>query len=395
MLPAANTSNMNNTTLRFAVLMGGYYTTALIAGSFLPMYMNGFGYSDVVIGFTAMCAKISCLVCMLSLGFVADKYNSMKQIIITVLAVITISMPLLFLFSDYLAVVIVFAVVTMGPSWASGSVIDSWVTKLGTVDYGKVRAVGSFAYAAFSIILGYVFAAMGNHVSSFFMAGTFIIVLIALIKMKNPEPKERTEIITIKASLSYLLKNKYYLFMLTGYFLLGLADTSESTFFPILIADLGGSQAEVGIAFALMAAIEIVTMVLFTRLKNRFNTALLLTVGIFGTCLKILAFSVSTEIWQIYLFCILQCVSYALVAPGTVLFMSEKIDNRYLTAALLINEAVLNISMTIANPVCGILSESFGVSRMFMITSFPALIAGIVFLFMLKKLRSENGILSA
>ena len=176
--------------------------------------------------------------------------------------------------------------------------------------------------------------------------------------------------------------------MLAGTFLMGVTMASTSTYLPILITELGGTQAEYGIALFIMAAIEFVAMMFLTKLKKRFGTVTLLIIGFFGFFLKSVAFAMSENIWQIHAFCLLQCLAYALIIPGTVLYLGESVDKKYLATALLINLSVCTTAEMIANPVCGLLAERVGVRVMMIIASLSVFLAGIIFLaFVPKKLQ--------
>ena len=374
------------------MLMGGYFAAAVIFYSYLPMFLKDFGYSELEIGIVMMWALLSGLVCQLVLGYVADRFNCFKQIIISAFVVMTASLPLLFLFSGAPAFVTAFAIIVLGPVGIPVGMMDSWVAKLGDVDYGKARSAGSIAYAIFSIMLGQAFAALGNHVAVYVMAGIFIIVMCILMGLRNPTITETAPKITVTESIRYLKGNRSFLFMLVGSALLGITFASTSTYFPILIVELGGAQAELGIALFIMATVEFVVMRFVTKLSKRFGSVMLLVVGYLGFFVKSVAFSLSAQVWHIYLFCLLQCVSFALVIPGVVLYLSERVDKKYLAAALLVNLSVGTVFEMIGNPVCGLISELVNVHTMIFIASIPALIAAIIFIFAPKKLPEQPAV---
>ena len=371
------------------MLFGGYYAAILIVIDFFPRFLKDFGYSDFEIGIAVMWYMFSCLLSQLVFGYLIDKFNISKQIIISVFIVMMAGFPLLFNFSDSRLFVTAFSIMAIGPWRSLGGVWDSWVARLGDVDYGKARAAGAIAYAVSAIVLGQAFAAMGNMGVVFSMAGIFIIILWVLSGTENPRRAGSIEKMTIRTAFTYFKGNRHFLFMLAGSSLSGVTLASVLTYLPILMAAIGGTQAELGIALFIMGATDFLVMMQATGLKKRLGSVFLLIFGFFGFFAKNAAFAMSSHIWQIYLFCMLQSVSIALVIPGMVLFLTERVDHRYLASALLVNQSVTSISMMIANPLCGLLSERLGVGMMLMIAGLPAFLAGMLFLFMRKKLSIE------
>ena len=376
---------MKRGTTKFSVLMGGNGVANLVFTSYYALYLKDFGYSDFKIGIAMMWSMLSCLVCQLAFGYLADKYNCFKQIVLGVFVVATASLPLLFIFSDSPEFVIAFSIMAVGSVLSISGVLDSWVAKMGNVDYGKVRAVSSITYALASIILGRVFAAIGNSSAVYFAVAVFIIVLCAIIALKNPTPIKDVDKMTIGKSFMYLKSNYCFLIVLVGSFLLGISSANHS-FLPTLVAKAGGAQPELGVVFFVTAAVEVVVMMSFQKIGKKFGAVHLLTIGFFGFFAKLMALSMSSQVWHIYAACLFQSVSYALVIPATVMFFSEKIDRRYLATALLINGAVMNISQMITTPFFGLLSENSGVNTMYVVSAMPMLLAGIIFMFAQKRL---------
>lgn len=365
--------------------MGGFFAACLIFSGYYPMFLKDFGYSDFEVGVVVMLSMFSCLVLQLASGYLADRYNSLKQIIVSGFAVMVASWPFLFIFSWSKLFVAAFSIISVGSSRSLGGILDSWVAKQGNVDYGKVRAVGSISYAVFSVIIGQLFTMKGNGTAPYFIAGVFLVSMYAVMGIANPEKHETEAKVTVRASASYLVGNTYFLYMVVGSFLLGGTFASLSTYLPVLVAEIGGSPAELGVMFFIMAAVEFVVMIFFTKLNSKAGPEFLLAAGFFGFFLKNLAFAMTYSVVQAYFACLLQAVSFALVIPGQVLFLTKHTDKSYLAAALIIGQSALNISMMIANPICGLLSELLGVHHMLAIASCPSVLAAGLFAYITKK----------
>ena len=376
---------MKKTNAIFTVLFGCHYATVLIVVDFYSRFLKDFGYSDIDIGLAVMWSMLSSLLCQLIIGYFADRFGYMKQIVLIALTVIIVSFPLLFKFSDVPVFVIVFSVIAVGPLRTLGSIWDSWVTQEGSVDYGRVRAVGAISYAVLAFILGFILTAMGNRVAIFFLAGFFIVIACGIFNLKNPQVLEGADKVSLGKSLSYLANNRSFLLMLVGSFLYSLTISSVLTYFPILMAEAGGTQADLGATMFIMSTLEFIVMMFITKLKDKFGVSAILTLGFFGCLAMNLSFAMSTKIWQIYLSCLFRCVSLALVIPGIVVFITERVNIRYLTTALLVNQSVMIISMMIANPLCGLLSEKLGLNTMFAIAGLPVFFAGIAFILIHRK----------
>jgi len=224
------------------------------------------------------------------------------------------------------------------------------------------------------------------------MIAIAVVSLCVLMGLNNPEKADVSQTITLASSIRYLARNKHFWIIVTGSFMLGITMASTTTFLPTLNSEIGGSTKDLGIMLFIMAAAEIVVMMFITKLNNRFGTKALLIAGYLGFFLKNVMFAVSANVWQLFAFCTLQCISFALVIPAVVLYMGERIDKRYITVALLINMAAGNISETIANPVCGWLAApgNIGVRGMLIVAAIPVLLAALVFIFFVGKKLPEQ-----
>jgi PPP family 3-phenylpropionic acid transporter len=380
---------MKNKTREFSILMAAYYAATVVIYAYTPLILSSFGYSDFVIGIAVMATTLSALLLSLIAGYFVDKYNCIKQLMMAIVVFTACGFSLLFIYSDSLGMIMFFSIVIAGFASLPLGLMDSWVAKTPEADYGKARATGSLSFAICSLVLGMVFAAFGYSSAQFVYWAISLCLLLILRKLDNPSFSEVEQKLTVREASGYLKGNKYFLFIIGGTFLLGLNQPACNTYLPLLIDSIGGTSFEVGLALFILAASEVAVMSAFTRLEKRFGVIGLLMLGFFVFFGRDLLLSFTTTHLQVYVLCVFQCLSFALIAPGQVFLLSKQLNHRYLAFALLINQAVISVAMSIANPLFGWVSETYGTRWVFVLSSLPALLAGLVALSQKKKLSSS------
>ncbi|MEG0832609.1 MAG: MFS transporter, partial [Oscillospiraceae bacterium] len=334
-----------------------------------------------------MSTGIACIIFQPLFGFLVDKFCNIKTIFLCVIAVLAVSMPIFFKYSDVKAVVIVYSALSVGSLKSLTGVLDSWISKLqkqGVVlDYGKLRSVGSISYAIAAVVFGQLLAMLGNSFSAVCVVVLSAIMAPIVAMLPNPEKSEKAEMVTLLHSLGYLFSNKAYLIFLGCAILSQLTSQAAFSFYPILIKSFGGGVGEVGFAYFVMAASEFLVILNFTKISKRFGATRLLGMGYIGYFVKSFILSIVPTLALALAASSLQAISFAFVIPGAVAYLYDNIDRKYLASAQLLYQTVCASLMQIfASPVYGNVSQKIGVQKMLGVFSVFALVGGVLFLIM-------------
>lgn len=385
-----------NYNIPFSLLEGCHYFAVLVFNGLYSTFLLDFGYGESFVGIVLTSIGLSCIVLQPLLGFLADKTGKVKQMVLLITLLLTAALPLLFKFSQSRAFVIAFSVVVIGAAQSSVGLVDSWVAKLGRqnyrLDYGVVRGVGSLTFAVAAVFVGRVLDLHGNAFICYLLFGVFLIMAPLTLLMPNPPKDDLQKRVSVGEAARELGRNRRFLFFLACSFVMSITSQSMFAFQTLLIRELGGGQTQVGLALFVIAFSEFWIMIFFTKLRNRFGATLLLGIGMVGYFLKSLIMALAPNVTIAIAAGVLQMVSLGLVIPGAVAYLTELVELRYLASATLLYQSVNSLAQIVGAPIYGIVAEQTSVANMLALFSFPALLAGAVFLFVNRgRLKQKRG----
>ena len=379
-------TNPKTVGILFMLLQSAFYASVFVVDGMFAQYLAEFGYGDSFVGLALMAAAAASLISQPLFGYWCDKRLNFRAALLLAFGVMAVSLPIFFSIGPKSKLVIMlFSLVAMSMFKAMYASVDSWISKLQrempSLDYGRVRSVGSLAYALASIALARVMALGGYSVASWLYWVLFAVMVAAILLLPNPHPESSGKTtVTLKEAAARLFSDRRFAVFMMCSLLVWLTGSATMLFGSRYIASIGGKVTEIGIAFFVMAMAEFVVILFYSRLTRRFGSQQLLIVGMFGTAVKnvILWLCPSPE-WAIVAM-LSQGFSYAILIPGAVYYINELIPKEYIASALLIYNAVgLSLPQIIGSPVYGLLSEKFSVADMVGITALPAVIGGIWF----------------
>ncbi|MEG0750452.1 MAG: MFS transporter [Oscillospiraceae bacterium] len=371
-------------TRRFTLLEASFYPAFFLFEGMYAEIMHGFGYGDAFIGVALTAIGVSCFIMQPIMGYIADKTLNYRAIFIVTLGVAAVLFPLFFKFHSSKAIVLSFSVVALGSIKTLFSLMDSWITKMQkqgmAIDYGHLRSVGSIAYAFAAAGLSQVMMLFGMASAVPLYWALFLFMTFAIIRIPNPE-RMNDEKVSLRFAAGVIFHNKNYLALIICGFLVALSNSSMLSFYARFISELGGSVGVIGIGYFLMAFFEFFIVKNFTKIADKVGTDRILAIGMIGMGVKALAFSLCTSVTMALIITpIMQMISYALLIPGIVRYISEQIPREFLASALIMYEAsCLSLAQIIGSTFFGAVAEASSVRTMFAIFSIPALIGGVGF----------------
>lgn len=370
-------------TKHFIILEGAFFPIVyLLEGAYSQM-MHSLGYSDSFTGVALSVEGIVALFLLPVAGYIADKtlkYRFMLTAALFTLAVVT---PVFFGFYDKSWVAFGFTCIEMCIINTTINIIDSWVTKLKSqscdVDYGRIRAIGSISYAVASVILSWIMEKLGYGSIIWMVLITAGISIYAVLALPNPTTKTPQKVSVVE-SAKVLFKNKNYVALLVCGFLFNIPSSAMRLFCSRLFSELGADVAFTGVAFFLMAGSEFVIIRRFTCIADKLGTLNILTLGMLGMGVKLLALAISPSKWLSLALMLLQAVSFGFCTPGVIRFVGEQIPEKYIASAILLfNSLGSGLAQILCSPIFGIISEKYSVRTMYACSSIPGFIAALIF----------------
>ena len=279
---------------------------------------------------------------------------------------------------------------------AQPPVLDGWVMRLRShgaqINYGLSRGTGSLAYALTSMICGLVFAQHGMGLMFPLFLGLECMAALLILLVRNRQ--EPVVEITVSADVPEgkevpLIKNANYILYVSLATVLFIGVSAVMTFYPVLLMQAGGTNADLGLALGLMALSEFPVMFFSSRLLRRFKDTTLLMVAIAGFALRIFLFytmdTVSSLVW-----CQLtQSLSYGIFLPTSVHYITRIASGKKKATALSVASSMyMGVGGIIGSFLGGVIIETFNIRVLF---AGAAVIAAVVAIaFTLLQLRSGS-----
>ncbi|MBW7881062.1 MAG: MFS transporter [Caldilineaceae bacterium] len=159
------------------------------------------------------------------------------------------------------------------------SAVMAMVNRTGAA-YGRQRLFGSLGFVLFSFGLGQVLV-LNEFSIIFWLHGLIIAVGCSVLSLLLPMEK-LSEPPNLLRGLQTLGREPTYVSFLTMNVLMGAGAAGFINFVGLHILDIGGTQAQVGVAFALNAAMEVPIMFMSGVLLAHFPQRRLILVGLLG-----------------------------------------------------------------------------------------------------------------
>ena len=337
-------------------------------------------------------------------GYITDRYLSEKKLSILLLVLTTILLVLLpfsLRFGNHLMVLMNMVGISVTGMQIAG-LMDAWVVglkqEIETVNYGLIRGAGSLAFALSAQIAGVVTIYFGHSArlwigSGFLMLAVFVALSFRPARRFNQNGEKKKSQLGGLETLKLIFSSKQYCLLLGVAFFLILSSASMSMILQLLIPEFGGSTAQIGSAFAFKAGSEVPFMFLmaFFLKKIGFKKLLFFCSAVFVIRMFI-TMSVGTVNGLIYVQ-LLQGLTFAILLPASMGYLSQIIDERVRATAVTIFSAIItSFTVIIGNLIISLLlTMGFAAQVALNIFVFTALIGFTLTIYgMIRKLWDAN-----
>lgn len=362
-----------NINSRVAWVQGAVNAMFCVTISFFVQIFQRFGYDKALIGFIMMGTSIVALVAQPVWGMLIDRTGSPRRLTLLCAAGSAVCYFVLVFSGGVKPLAIGATAVIYALFYPMNGMVDSWVSKLINegyrINYGQTRSAGSLCYALAAVVLGFAVARLGLWVAAAIMAAVAVWTCATLMRL--PDPVRQTEGPTqrpgVRQAAVHLMRNRPYMLFVLAYFLMSMTMTPENTYYPVVIAEMGGDEAWVGVGLFLMAMCEMPSMIFFDRVRMRLklHSGHLLAVSMFMFFLKGMLMGLAPTGQLVIVASMLHGLSYAIFVPASVLFIRETVRDEYLsTAQLLANSVGASLAAILANPISGLYAEAQGTQAM-------------------------------
>ncbi len=357
---------------KYRILQCLYWMSGCVAWGYFISYLDEYGYSTRVSGLIAAGFALAAALLQPFLGRLADRSRVFHwKRILLILDVLTLICLLgLLLTNEKAAVGILFGAVSMLVTTILSmvNVACFYYEHKGTpMNFGFARALGSLAYAVLSVILGKLIAPCGIKVVVIAGIVIFAVEILLVIsfpyegKTESRKPAEATK----KTGFGvFVRKYPAFLLMIAACILFLTFHDMYSNYLLLIMEKVGGGNAQLGIALALAAAVEIPVMVVSGWLVKKVRSYWLLVVAGAALVARGFAYLAAGTVIEIYLIQLFQILTFALIASIGVYFTDETVDEEDLATGQSFMGMTIAAGNTIGFFIGGSLIDSYGVDAM-------------------------------
>lgn len=353
-----------------------FWCSYAVTWSYTAVYLEDCGYNNTIIG---LVTGIGAVISVIMQPFLAalinrfQKLNTRTNIVTLKLASILIAAVIMLrpqgVYSVALLFILLAAIDASIPSMLSTLAMES-VNAGRYINYGLARGIGSIAYALFSLFLGY---AVVWFAPSFLMPAYIVLSAVTVgvsflfpysrhADDSNINNSKRTE---KDGAISLFSKYPFLLFFLIASVTLFMGHNMINMFLVRIIERAGGTSADLGLALAIAATVELPVMGCFVKLSAKFkiNKMLLFSSAFF--VIKCVMTLIAMKLWMVYIAQFLQFGAFALFTPASVYFINKTMDEKDSgVGQALLGACSLGLGGALGNVLGGIIVEQSGVAGM-------------------------------
>lgn len=245
--------------------------------AFLAAYYQDIGFSPIEIGLVMALVSAANIVGQPILGTISDRLGSGGRVLQIALVGSVIFAVALYVTPTTLIVVAILSTLVSFSAQTLPPIVDGWTMsvrrRIIRIDYGATRAMGSVGFSITVAVAGRIFDSWGLATMFPAAAGMFLLAIVFVTFARRYDVDEEARP-PRAASTTGVARNffspKTVAFLLVG-FITFTAFRPVQVFLPVYIRELGGTNAHIGYALAIMAISEVPFMVAYTRLNTRFD----------------------------------------------------------------------------------------------------------------------------
>lgn len=367
----------------YGSIFGTYWMIYAVIGGFTSVFMLAKGYTNAQIGMTLAAANILAVVLQPATANMADRSSRIGPIGIS--GIMTVMMMVftlgMFVFGGGGLALCVTFVLLIAWHTALQPIFNALTFKLEEsgipVNFGIARSVGSLAYSILVALLGTLVEKLGIitlPVTSEVVCGMLLISLFLtkrtfdqakMQRLAEPEVKtgdeehphaqdQKSPHTRNEANLKtgdeadpraetgqsqplqeteesigmreFIRRNRLFFVLNIGVIGLFFSNSILNNYMVQIVTNVGGTSEDMGRILGVMAFLEIPTMVLFSRIRERYSCQLLLKVASVGFTVKVALCWLAGSVGMLYFAQVFQLAGFALFLPGMVYFTGENMS---------------------------------------------------------------------
>lgn len=376
-----------NVTLFYGIIMATYSVGYVTMSAFSSLFLKDIGLDDGDIGMLLAIASLISVLIQPPVGTLIDRNPkvSTKGVLLLISILVTIlGINIVFVSQSIVTTTILYGISVMllmlGQPFLNALGMDA-INYGYPINFGVGRSMGSLGYALGSAAFGSVSVMYGPRSVpvafsiAFFVLCGFIYFYPVKKVVKEIEVKKETE---SKKSSGFLLKYKRLGVMLLGLIFVYFSHALINTFTLQIVQSKSGNSSDMGIATAIAAICELVTVMIFPFYMKHFKLHNLLRVSCIFFTLKIFTSFLVPNVFTFFLIQGLQMFGWGIMSIGIVYYANDFVGEFDKAQAQAYAGMAYTIASVLASFLGGNIIDMLGVDRMLQIGSLVALVGSVV-----------------
>lgn len=385
-------ANISSEATRQKQLYIGLYLVAYLAFSFASTqftpFLSSLGYDTFARGLLLASYAVTTLVFQLVLGFLSDKYQTVKKVLAIVLLVYAVASLLFFnLNQQQFWWHMVLIAISGGLLNTATGLLDTWVLQSPLAvrkSLSFLKAFGSVGWAFGSLSVSFVVLNVGYR-----GLGFSIVLLIAIAvavgtliedSIAISEKKRQTELTL--SDVASLLKDKRYSLLVLILFLLYFVIICNNVTVIDKMLELKASTLEIGYKWSIQSLFEIPAYLIGGRLLQKVNGYHLLTVCGTALFVQFILYATASTVQQIIVISGMQMLTTPLLMVSSkVLIYELSSEHMKATGQMLALSIFIGLGSMVSPVVAGFLVQWQGITfTLFGIAGIPLIAIGLLIL---------------
>lgn len=229
-------------------LLFTFHATNTIIISFLPLYLKFKGLNGTEIGWVLAIGPLASIFSQPFWGYMSDKYKTIKRMLIICVFGLLISSVIFFQMNGFLAIFIMGAILYFFSS-PVGALSDSLAQRRADelrISFGTIRTWGSIGFAFSALVVGGILSS--THISNMGIIYILFGLIMLFIVFRITDVNVESDPVQLK-DVNKLIHNKPLIFFLILMMFITITHRANDSFIGLYIAELGGAEGFVGIAW--------------------------------------------------------------------------------------------------------------------------------------------------
>lgn len=372
--------------IKFILIFSFVYMGNALYMAFIPIYLKELNFTGTQMGALLSYGPLIAAMIQPYWGTIADRSKTKNMVLFIILAGNAIIMALMPISTGFWYIMIIIFFISVFRSSARPTLDTIALESMEStgIRYEPLRMAGAIAYAIAALLGGW---AVKQSVNTIFYIYPILTLLAAGMTFIIPRIKGHQSVKKPGWEI-FKLKDVTTLIILSALLQIGLG--YYYSFYPLRLMELTGSRALVGLATFIMAISELPFLLFAGKIKKKLGTGGLLTLGGIVMAVRWFLYGIIDNGTALIALQFLHGLSFIVLHYSMVTYLNERVPKELKASAQTWNALIgIGFSRFLGIQLGGILSDSIGIKKVFLVMAAVNVITLIAYYIYMKKSKNS------